>query len=236
LLNTNDFHNDWIDFAESHVLEQVNEIEMRVERMGDFTPSWHRAYHFFRMPILSARVVILGQDPYPQSGVATGRAFEVAGLKSWQQPFANSSLQNMVRAIVKSETGKICRFNEIRKMLSQEIQLLPPDELFVYWEEQGVILLNTALTCKVNAPNSHADLWQTFTHRVLHYLNRKNPELIWFLWGNQAISQVQGISIKNKVFSYHPSRCQPRAEDFLYGDKNCFDRSISPIDWTGFRK
>lgn len=230
-MNLNEIHSDWDDFLTDLIRQRLQEIHGQIRSTGEFTPQEDLILHFMRLPLKEARVLILGQDPYPQIGSATGRAFEVGNLHSWHQPFNNVSLQNIVRAIVKAHTGEIYRFNEIRRLLGTEIRLLPPDLLFKSWENQGVLLLNTAFTCKIDSPGSHSKIWQPFTQRVLRYINSKNPDLIWFLWGNHAIEQTESIPIRHKVFSYHPSRCLNRPNDFLYGAINCFDSEISPVDW-----
>lgn len=200
--------------------------------MGRYTPSEDLILRFLQVPLHSAKVIILGQDPYPQEGVATGRAFEVGNLQNWHQPFSNVSLQNIIRAMVRAQSGHIYRFSEIRQMLDKEIKLPAPGQLFVSWEEQGVLLLNTAFSCTIDKPASHAAIWNPFTQRILRYINSRNPGLIWFLWGNHASAQVEGMHIRNRIVSYHPSRCQPRPNDFLYGDLNCFNPGVSPINWT----
>jgi len=54
----------------------------------------------------------ISHDPYPEKGIATGRAFEVGGLKSWEQPFRQVSLKNIIRLIHKSYNN-ITRYEDI---------------------------------------------------------------------------------------------------------------------------
>lgn len=232
MLDFKDIHVDWLDFLQPEILLKLGDIQKRIGTMGRYTPSDDLMLRFLKVPLKSAQVIILGQDPYPQEGAATGRAFEVGNLQSWHQPFSNVSLQNIIRAVVRAQTGEIYRFNEIRQMLNHGLQLPAPSQLFVSWEKQGVLLLNTAFSCSIHNPASHAYIWNPFTQRLLRYVNSQNPHLIWFLWGNHASAQVEGIHLSYQVRTYHPSRCQPRANDFLYGDVNCFDVKVSPIQWT----
>ncbi len=233
-LISNQVHQDWEDFLSPRLMDLLEKIEIQLDAAGPICPPIPHILHFLSQPLTSCRVIILGQDPYPQEGVATGRAFEVGTLQTWQQPFRNVSLQNIIRALVKAKTGKIYTFNEIRLLLKSGFQLLPPQELFKHWEHQGVLLLNTAFTCQINQPGSHIELWHPFTARVLHFISQRNPEIKWFLWGAIAAQHVSDLTIKHKVQSYHPSRCQPRLGDFLYGPMNCFSPEVSAIDWTGY--
>lgn len=41
--------------------------------------------------------------------------------------------------------------------------ILPPPALFDHWERQGVLMLNASLTCRLNAPGSHREVWLPFT-------------------------------------------------------------------------
>ena len=53
------------------------------------------------------------------------------------------------------------------------------------WENQGVFLLNTALTVETGKPGSHINYWRFFTEALLKFLSKENP-VIWLLWGKVA--------------------------------------------------
>ena len=91
------------------------------------------------------KAIILGQDPYPQRGVATGLAFANYNDK----PQLSPSLD-----ILMKEVEKNC--NTIA---------LDFDPTLESWASQGVLLLNSALTCRVGFPGSHAELWRPFMDR-----------------------------------------------------------------------
>lgn len=236
LLIPQNYHSDWEEFLSPwnrNLLQRIGEQISRDERL---TPDYSLMLRFLQLPLLSAKLVILGQDPYPQPGAATGRAFEVGTLHSWQDSFQNSSLQNIIRAVVKADTGELLKFTEIRGLLRGGYPLLPPGELFGYWELQGVMLLNTAFSCAQEQAGSHMEHWKPFADRLLGYINHKNPGLSWFLWGAEAVRRVAGLSLKNTICMQHPSRCFPKPGDFLYGELNCFDAVHSDIDWVGRKK
>jgi uracil-DNA glycosylase len=236
ILNALKIDNSWSDFLSEEMVMMLQKIESQLAddiALGQITPAINKVLRFMELPLQDMKVIILGQDPYPQPGAATGRAFEVGNLKDWQEPFRNASLQNIIRTIVKAKTGELLKFSQIRKQLNRNIHLASPTRLFCDLEEQGVLLLNTAFTCRIDEPASHSAIWKEFTTSLLTYINDKHSDLVWLLWGNHAKMAVDHLKINNSVFSYHPSRCNPRKEDFLYGELNCFKETADLINWFG---
>ena len=226
-------HPSWSLFFTADIANLTREIMRKVLADGFVTPNQTAMLRFLTTDLSASKVVILGQDPYPQEGVATGRAFEVGSLVSWQQPFRNTSLRNIVRALYASRFDKILTFKEVRSLIGSDFPLLPPSKLFEFWEKQGVLLLNTSFSCRINKPGSHSAIWQLFTHELLNYVNQQQPELIWLLWGNHARLAVEHLSIKNGFYSTHPMICHERPDDFLYGEINHFKATSHLIDWVG---
>lgn len=118
----------------------------------------YTAYH-------QVKVVLLGQDPYHGQGQAHGLCFSVQpGVK------VPPSLQNM--------------FKELNTDLGLPI---PASGTLTKWAQQGVLLLNTVLTVREGAPNSHKNLgWTTFTDHVISHLNDRETPLVFLLWGKNA--------------------------------------------------
>ena len=126
--------------------------------------------HVFRAlefnPPERVRVVILGQDPYHGPGQAQGLAFSVAPGQSKLPP----SLRNILKEVA-ADTGApaICR-----------------DDLSP-WAEQGVLLLNTALTVEAGAPQSHANRgWEMLTDALLTCVANRSDPAVFLLWGASA--------------------------------------------------
>lgn len=110
------------------------------------------------------RVLILGQDPYPTKGKPVGRAFALP--KNW--PKINSSIANIRDVVERTQGGKL-------------------DLTLDHWQKQGVLLLNTRLTVRENAPMSHAGIgWEPVIACVLRTLNALPQPPIAMLWGNEA--------------------------------------------------
>ncbi len=235
-LNRVAIHKDWEPFLSGTRRRQIARVESEILPTG-ITPPPEKVLRFLEFPLHSAKIVILGQDPYPQPGVATGRAFEVGNLKSWNQPFRNSSLKNILRALYKAYTGEVIKFNDLKKKFDNAFPVLPPPRFFKHWEAEGVLLLNTAFTCTPGAPGSHRKNWQAFTRDLLFYIRENAAGATWFLWGNHALEATEGLSPGRSCFAMHPMMCYDlpgRENDFLFGRHNCFEPFIGDIDWTGY--
>lgn len=231
-------NHSWEPFLSGEVLQILSGIEDEL-KMQDFTPGPDKVLRFLTLPLASVNVIILGQDPYPQPGVATGRAFEVGNLQSWSVPFQNISIKNILRAIYRAYTGEVIKFNDLKAKFDNEFPVLPPTRLFAHWESQGVLLLNTSFTCKPGESGSHRHLWAPFSSRLLSWINVSFPEIAWFIWGADALEITEGLALKNAIVSKHPMMCfegKGRDDDFLYGKNNCFGVFREQIDWTGFSR
>lgn len=234
-LNRISIHPDWQSFFSDEIKRLIQRVEPDILKDG-FTPDEKYVMRFLKFPLSSAKIIILGQDPYPQPGVATGRAFEVGTLKSWNQPFKNSSLKNILRGLYKAYTGNILKFTELKQKFDNEFPVLPPSKFFDNWEKQGVLLLNTSFTCEPGKPGSHQKYWKDFTRMLLYFANENAKNATWFLWGNHAREATGYLSLRNSIFTMHPMMCHElagRTNDFLYGRMNCFEPFIGEIDWTG---
>jgi uracil-DNA glycosylase len=150
-------------------------------------PSQEEIFNAFKeTPYDRVKVVILGQDPYHGPGQAHGLAFSVKpGVKP------PPSLKNI--------------FQELKNDLNLAI---PNHGCLKKWANQGVLLLNTALSVEQNKPQSHANIgWTVFTDKVIQKLNDYSQPLVFLLWGAHA--KNKSIFIKDKkhlvLTAAHPS-------------------------------
>ena len=127
-------------------------------------------------PLAKVKVVILGQDPYHSRGLAQGLAFSIPGNISTNSRAFPSSLRNISKALVLEGFG-----------------ILPNGDLHS-WAEQGVLLLNTALSVKLGEAASHANLgWKPLVDRLINALAIQKPHLVWMLWGSHTQSKLSLI-------------------------------------------
>lgn len=142
-------------------------------------------------PLAKTKVVILGQDPYHSPGLAQGLAFSIpATIPSNSRQFP-SSLRNISKALALEGFGTLANGD------------------LHHWAEQGVLLLNTALSVKLGEAGSHASLgWNSFIDRLINNLALHTPNLVWMLWGGHAQSKLPLITLGNNQLilqSSHPS-------------------------------
>ena len=234
-------HESWNSFLSNEIIDLIKNIESSIQ-LENSTPENNLVLRFLEMDLYKIPVIILGQDPYPQNGVATGRAFEVNGLNSWFDKFRNVSLKNILRSIYKAYYSEELKYSEILKKLNEgdrlpmedEFRILPPNQLFrFWWEHENVLLLNTAFTCEIGNPNSHTKIWSVFTQKLLAYIAQKNKSAIWFLWGINAQKVVADISIERKIETSHPMMCYQRENDILFGKTNPFTETKDRVNWLG---
>jgi uracil-DNA glycosylase len=142
-------------------------------------------------PLAKVKVVILGQDPYHSPGLAQGLAFSIPGDISTNSRAFPSSLRNISKALALEGFGA-----------------LPNGDLH-RWTEQGVLLLNTALSVKLGQAASHANLgWKPLVDRLINALAIQKPNLVWMLWGGHAQSKrtlIESGADQLILQSSHPS-------------------------------
>ena len=208
----------------------LESIARQVEK-APFFPAAENVLRFARLDLSQLRVVILGQDPYPQPGAATGRSFEVGTLDSWLGPIRQSSLRSILRAIYASQYGSAPPFSQLRGLIERgQFQILPPGRLWDALEKQGVMFLNAYLTVEPGKPLSHRNLWRPFSEALIKYID-EHVSAAWFLWGGDARSFAPLIKSGRRYESRHPMMCGPWEDDFL---KNpCFSETKDIISWTG---
>ena len=81
------------------------------------------------------------------------------------------------------------------------------DELdLARWSNQGILMLNTALTVEVGKIGSHYDIWKPFTAYLLDWLNNYNPGLIYVYMGKKAEEWSDlTTNTQYKFFVKHPA-------------------------------
>jgi uracil-DNA glycosylase len=123
----------WEKFLTNENMALLEDAEEQI-LSDNYTPATERVLHFLTVPLTGIQAVIIGQDPYPQSGVATGRSFEVGTLSDWNEPFRNVSLKNILRLIYKTYYHEEAGYKSIISKNNLTQFILPPTELFKNWE------------------------------------------------------------------------------------------------------
>lgn len=215
-------------WEEFFVLEKDKSSFKKLEKFLDneyknkvIFPPRDDVFNAFKLtPLKSVKVVIFGQDPYPNEGEAMGLAFSVnKGVK------VPPSLRNIYLEII-DEYG-----------LNYEI---PTNGDLTYLAKQGVLLLNSILTCEAHKPLSHNnELYLGFFKDVIEVLNKIHQPVVFLLWGTQArkLKKYLNNPLHLVIETNHPSPlsanrggwfksgCFKKANEFLEKE------GISQIDW-----
>ena len=124
-------------------------------------------------PLQAVKVVILGQDPYHGPGQAHGLAFSVPeGIA------IPPSLRN------------------IYKELETDLGIAPATHgNLTRWADQGVLLLNTALTVEAGQAGSHQRCgWEEFTDAAVAAVAARPQPSVFVLWGAHARKKAAGVA------------------------------------------
>lgn len=182
-------------------------------------PSGSNIFNAFNQtPFDKVKVVILGQDPYHGKGQAHGLSFSV--MPGTKLP---PSLVNI--------------FKEIKTDIGIEI----PSDFgdLTHWAQQGVLLLNAALTVRDGEPMSHSKFgWAQFTDAVIRTLSDQKENIVFILWGKFAQDkQVLIDATRHYILkAAHPSPLS--AHNGFWGSKHfsktndiLVKNGMQPIDW-----
>ena len=180
-------------------------------------PPKDRIFNAFNLcPFDKVKVVILGQDPYHEQGQAMGLSFSVPD---------RVKLPPSLRKIYKEIEEDLC------------YSMPESSGNLTHWAEQGVLLLNTTLTVRAGAANSHKDLgWQEFTDAVIKALSEHHEHIVFMLWGNNAKKKKNLIDINRHciIESYHPA-AMPRYKftkhQFTCCNAYLKQQGLEEIDW-----
>jgi uracil-DNA glycosylase len=150
-----------------------------------FTPKIKDVFKAFEAcPLDKTRVVVIGQDPYPQIDVADGIAFSCS-----KKGKIEKSLEYMYKSIEKT---------------TEIVTITDPD--LSRWSNQGMLLLNSALTTTIGKPGSHQLLWKPFMAYVIDYLVWNKTDLIYVFLGKKAQEFADLVPDNNhKIFVTHPA-------------------------------
>ena len=214
--------NDWleplsVEFKKPYYKELYKKVKQEYETKRVF-PEADDIFNAFQFtPLSKVKVVILGQDPYHNYGQAHGLCFSVK-----PDVAVPPSLVNI--------------YQELHDDLGCDI---PNNGYLKKWADQGVMLLNTVLTVRAHAANSHQGIgWETFTDAAIKILNEQDRPMVFLLWGRPAQNKKSMLTNPKHLIlkAPHPSplsafrgfmgcRHFSQANDFL---KN---NGVEPVDW-----
>jgi uracil-DNA glycosylase len=198
----------WQNLIDTSVLDQISQ-----KLAGEFLPTRSDIFKAFECDPDLIKIIILGQDPYPNPEHAMGLAFSVPETKNTLP----ASLKNIFLEL-KSDLGVDRKSGDLSD-----------------WAAQGVFLLNTCLTVLPNDPLAHTKIgWQQFTESIIAHLSKR--EVIGILWGNHAQKMNHYFAQADLFTSVHPSPLSAYrgffgSKPFSGSNERLLEKGLTPIKW-----
>ena len=209
IFSLDEVHPSWQEFFAPH----VNTIQGIFSELtnSESTPAREDIFRAFQEPLDSVKVVIVGQDPYPQEGDAHGLAFSVA-----QGRRIPASLRNI--------------FKEYEDDLGFPT---PTSGDLSAWSREGVLLLNRVLTTEIGKRDAHhASHWAAVTEELARHLGELG--VVAILWGSSA--HTLSKYFENPILAPHPSPLSAYrgffgSKPFTRANSILVDRGKNAINW-----
>ena len=214
--------NDWLEpmgeeFKKPYYKKLYEKVKEEYQTRQIF-PDADDIFNAFEFtPLSKVKVVILGQDPYHDVGQAHGLCFSV-------------------KPDVKIPPSLVNIYKELHDDVGC---VIPNNGYLVKWAAQGVLMLNTVLTVRAHAANSHRGIgWEEFTDAAIRVLNEQDRPIVFILWGRPA--QRKKLMLNNPMHlileSPHPSPLSAKGGFFgsrPFSKTNAFleKNGLEPIDW-----
>lgn len=185
-----EYFGDWVHIFDMKELNKVLAVLGRMYKVKPICPAQDDVFKAFNLcKYRDCKVVFIGQDPYPQKGVATGILFGND---------ADTIEENW------SPSLKIVRDAVID--LHRPHNLITFDPTLESWAKQGILMINSALTVEMNKAGSHTMLWRPFISKLLKNMSEVNTGIIYVLFGGTAKTFKPYIGKFNDVLEVeHPA-------------------------------
>jgi uracil-DNA glycosylase len=200
-------------------LAQIADFVADERNAGTVLPSGDLVFAALRAtPFESVRVVILGQDPYPNRTHAVGLAFSVP--RDLGPPLPRSLVR--IRTELQTDGG----------------WTVPDHGSLKAWTDKGVLLLNTTLTFREGQSGTHRRAWTNLTDAILSAVIAKKDPVAFLIWGRHAQDKAHLITGDHHVVvrSPHPmARTRPGfrgSKPFSRANDGLERRGVDPINWN----
>lgn len=187
------YFGEWLKVFDSKEFDKIVSVLQTMYSTKNMCPSnFIDVFKAFKAcPYEKCKVIFLAQDPYSQKDIATGLCF--ANKQDIKEECYSPSL-------------KIIKDACIDLQFSNNSIIFDPT--LMSWAEQGVLLLNSALTTEVGKTGLHTMLWRPFVSTFLKNFSTINTGIIYVLFGEQAktfkpyIGKFNNILVENHPAYY----------------------------------
>ena len=228
------FGKGWYDFLEefieSKAFGRILKTELNLRKEHVHYPSLDRVFRAFTAtPLEKLSVIFVAQDPY-YNGRATGLA---TGIEDGQYP--PPTLVALIRECVADVQGIEVDVDHFKMHYKEAF-----DYSLVTWADQGMLLLNRALSVRKGVPESNLIYWRPFTDYVIQKLSEQKEDLIFVLLGRKAqeVGKLIDSDRHDVIEAAHPAAESYNKNAGFYGSKiftkiNHYleDAERTPIEW-----
>lgn len=209
-------------FSDWYYLLDIKELNYIINHLNPYNLCPHQSNVFKAFKLCAykdLKVVFLGQDPYPQKDIATGILF---GNNTTKESDLSPSLKVIKNCCI---DYSIPHNNIIF------------DNSLESWAKQGILMLNSALTCEINKVGSHIMLWRNFIIYLIKMLSHRNFGIIYVLFGKQAqtfepfINKDTNVIIKVNHPAYYARINKDMPNIFKQIDKLLINKYGESIKW-----
>ena len=193
-------------------LHLLDELDLSLD-FATSVPAVENVLRAFDCDPRAVKVVIFGQDPYPNQDHAMGLAFSVPADV---EPLP-ASLKN------------------IFKELKSDLAIVRSNGDLSDWSDQGVLLLNMSLTVLPNESGSHSKVgWQEITEKIIKDIAKRGALAV--LWGREAQLMSEHFAPEDLFTAPHPSplsvyRGFYESKPFSKVNKRLAEKGLTPIKW-----
>lgn len=214
------YFKEWMKVIDKkELLKVINEL---AKVRNTICPELSNIFRAFELcPYNELKVVFIGQDPYPQKGVATGILF--GNKKEVGEEDLSPSLKVVKEAAINFEVPH---------------DSIIFDQTLEEWAKQGILMINSSLTVLTGKVGSHTMLWRPFMGKLLSNLSMYNTGIIYVLFGEQAKTLKPYIDNKNNIIitEKHPAyyaRTETRMPSYIFEEVSRITKANygEPIKW-----
>ncbi len=241
-----DLPSDWravLEKVEAGAANVAPELELEVwepifpARKGRVFPGAPEGAHMLRafdgVRADAVRVVLLGQDPYPEPAAASGRAFEIGNVLVWRDldRMFSKSIRAWTQMLMAARHGRselAASFAAWTPMLEEieagKLEIDAPARMADRQERQGVLLLNSALTLSrfkrdvdPHQAHGHVPFWAPVIQAALRHVASQKQPVVFIALGDAAADNLKAADLLPAP-APHLSLVLPHpafAEDFL---------------------
>lgn len=189
-MTINEYFGDWMKVLDRNETIKIMNW-LKTTNSSTLCPSIKNVFKAFKLCSYNeCKVIFIGQDPYPQRGVAQGVLF--GNSSDTPEDKLSPSLKVVKESVINFDIPH---------------NLITFDPTLESWAKQGILMLNSALTTEVGKVGIHTLKWRPFIGSFLKNMSEKNTGIIYVFFGSQAKSLDTYINNSNnyKLFIEHPA-------------------------------